>query len=98
LVCPFFSPSHNWSLSILIPIRIYGATLYGVITAAFSCYCIMCGSGDSYDFDNLDGFVQRLRKDYDVVTENRFKGSIEPEAMPLWEISTGTVAGLNNEI
>jgi len=65
-----------------IPIHGYGAALYGAITSARGRYCIMGDSDDSYDFENLDGFVQKLREGFDVVMGNRFKGGIEPGAMP----------------
>ena len=65
-----------------IPIRGYGAALYGAIAAARGRYCIMGDSDDSYDFENLDGFVQKLREGYDVVIGNRFTGGIKPGAMP----------------
>jgi glycosyltransferase involved in cell wall biosynthesis len=65
-----------------IPIRGYGAALYGAITAAQGRYCIMGDSDDSYDFENLGGFVEKLRAGYDLVMGNRFKGGIKPGAMP----------------
>ena len=65
-----------------VPIRGYGAALYGAISAAQGRYCIMVDSDDSYDFENLDGFVEKLRAGYDLVMGNRFKGGIKPGAMP----------------
>lgn len=65
-----------------IPIRGYGAALYGAIAAAHGRYCIMGDSDDSYDFENLDAFVDKLREGYDVVMGNRFQGGIRPGAMP----------------
>ena len=65
-----------------IPIRGYGAALYGAIAAARGRYCIMGDADDSYDFVHLDGFVEKLREGYDVVMGNRFKGGIETGAMP----------------
>jgi glycosyltransferase involved in cell wall biosynthesis len=65
-----------------IPIRGYGAALCGAITAAEGRYCVMGDSDDSYDFENLDGFVQKLREGYDLVVGNRFKGGIKKGAMP----------------
>ncbi len=65
-----------------IPIRGYGAALYGAITAARGRYCIMGDSDLSYDFEELDGFVEKLREGYEVVMGNRFKGGIRPGAMP----------------
>lgn len=65
-----------------IPIRGYGAALHGAITASHGRYCIMGDSDDSYDFENLDGFLAKLREGYDLVMGNRFKGGIAPTAMP----------------
>jgi glycosyltransferase involved in cell wall biosynthesis len=65
-----------------VPMRGYGAALHGAIEAANGRYCIMGDSDDSYDFENLDNFVQKLREGYDLVMGNRFKGSIEKGAMP----------------
>ncbi|MGA3160845.1 MAG: glycosyltransferase family 2 protein [Terracidiphilus sp.] len=65
-----------------VPIRGYGAALYEAITAAHGRYCIMADSDDSYDFENLDAFVEKLRQGYDVVMGNRFQGGVQPGAMP----------------
>ncbi|MBU2019081.1 MAG: glycosyltransferase family 2 protein, partial [Bacteroidetes bacterium] len=43
---------------------------------------IMADSDDSYDFEHLEDFVLRLRGGSDLVMGNRFKGGIEPGAMP----------------
>jgi len=67
---------------IQVPIRGYGAALYGAITAANGLYCIMGDSDNSYDFSNLRGFLQKLREGYDLVMGNRFAGGIETGAMP----------------
>lgn len=60
----------------------YGAALCGAISAAKGRYCIMGDSDDSYDFEDLDNFVQKLREGYDLVMGNRFKGGIHKGAMP----------------
>ena len=65
-----------------VPLRGYGAALFGAITAARGRYCIMGDSDDSYDFEHLDLFVVKLRAGYDLVMGNRFKGGIMPGAMP----------------
>lgn len=67
---------------IQVPTRGYGAALCGAMTAADGRYCIMGDSDDSYDFENLDGFIQKLRQGYDLVIGNRFKGGIKDGAMP----------------
>ena len=65
-----------------VPVRGYGAALCGAIVASQGRYCIMADSDDSYDFENLDGFVAKLREGYDIVIGNRFQGGIEKGAMP----------------
>jgi len=54
----------------------------GAIESARGTYIIMGDSDDSYDFSNLDPFVEKLRAGYDLVMGNRFKGGIKPGAMP----------------
>lgn len=61
----------------------YGAALIGGIEAAKGRFVIMADADDSYDFTNLDGFVDRLRRGFKLVIGNRFKGGIMPGAMPL---------------
>ena len=64
------------------PRRGYGAALRTGFEAACGKYIIM-GDGDcSYDFGNLDPFLERLNSGYDFVIGNRFKGKIHKNAMP----------------
>jgi glycosyltransferase involved in cell wall biosynthesis len=63
--------------------RGYGAALMGGIEAANGRYVIMADADDSYDFTDLDGFVDRLRRGFKLVIGNRFQGGIKPGAMPL---------------
>ncbi len=60
----------------------YGSALLGGIRAARARYIIMGDSDDSYDFSQLDSFVEQLRAGYQLVMGNRFKGGIQPGAMP----------------
>ena len=62
--------------------RGYGAALQGAIAAARGQYILMGDSDDSYDFTQLDAFVNKLREGYDLVMGNRFRGGIQPGAMP----------------
>jgi len=62
--------------------RGYGAALYGATLASRGKYIIMGDSDDSYDFSNLDPFIEKLRQGYDLVMGNRFAGGIKPGAMP----------------
>ena len=61
----------------------YGSALLGGIKAARGKYIIMGDADDSYDFTNLGPFLEKLRAGYDLVMGNRFKGGIQPNAMPL---------------
>ena len=67
---------------IQIPERGYGSALLGGINAARGRYIIMGDSDDSYDFSRLEPFVEKLREGNDLVMGNRFKGGIQPGAMP----------------
>jgi copper chaperone CopZ len=63
--------------------RGYGAALCGGISAARGTYVIMADADDSYDFSELSPFLEKLRAGYALVMGNRFRGGIEPHAMPL---------------
>lgn len=65
-----------------IPVKGYGAALIGGMEAARGRYVIMGDADDSYDFENLEPFVDRLRAGDELVMGNRFRGGIEPGAMP----------------
>jgi glycosyltransferase involved in cell wall biosynthesis len=68
----------------LVPIeaRGYGSALRGGIAAARGKYVIMGDSDDSYDFTQLEDFLNKLDEGYDLVMGNRFLGEIKPGAMP----------------
>lgn len=63
--------------------RGYGAALMGGIAAAQGRYVVMGDADCSYDFAQLDGFLERLRAGAELVMGNRFRGGIEQGAMPL---------------
>jgi glycosyltransferase involved in cell wall biosynthesis len=60
----------------------YGNALRGGIAAAKGTYVIMGDADNSYDFTQLTPFIQELRAGYELVMGNRFKGGIQPGAMP----------------
>jgi glycosyltransferase involved in cell wall biosynthesis len=62
--------------------RGYGNALKAGIDAARGKYVIMGDSDDSYDFESLEGFIERLEAGYDLVCGNRFAGGIKDGAMP----------------
>jgi glycosyltransferase involved in cell wall biosynthesis len=61
----------------------YGAALIGGIAAAQGHFVIMADADDSYDFSDLDRFVDQLRVGCKLVIGNRFKGGIRRGAMPI---------------
>jgi Glycosyl transferase family 2 len=64
------------------PIRGYGGALMAGIEAARGRYVIMADADDSYDLTQLGPFIAQLREGHDLVMGNRFRGGIEPGAMP----------------
>jgi glycosyltransferase involved in cell wall biosynthesis len=65
-----------------IPKKGYGNALIGGIDAARGRYVIMADADDSYDFSQLDAFVDGLRAGNTMVIGHRFRGGIRPGAMP----------------
>ena len=65
-----------------VPVKGYGAALIAGIDDARGKFVIMGDSDDSYDFSNLDPFVDALRAGSDLVMGNRFAGGIAKNAMP----------------
>lgn len=63
--------------------RGYGATLLGGIEAARGRFVVMGDADDSYDFADLGAFLAELRNGAELVMGNRFRGGIDPGAMPL---------------
>lgn len=68
----------------VIPVeqRGYGCVLFHGCMAAKGEWIVMGDSDDSYDFSNLDPFIQKLREGFDLVMGNRFLGGIASGAMP----------------
>jgi glycosyltransferase involved in cell wall biosynthesis len=62
--------------------RGYGNALMGGIEAANGKFVIMADADDSYDFGQLDGFIDGLRAGNNMVIGHRFRGGIRPKAMP----------------
>ncbi len=67
---------------IRVSARGYGNALRAGIAAARGRFIIMGDGDDSYDFSAVPQFVAKWREGYDVVMGNRFRGGIEPGAMP----------------
>ena len=62
--------------------RGYGAALKAGIASACGEFVIMGDADDSYDFSEVPNFVKELRRGFDLVMGNRFRGGIKPGAMP----------------
>jgi glycosyltransferase involved in cell wall biosynthesis len=63
----------------------YGSALRGGIEAARGRWVIMGDADDSYDFSQIEGFVEKFREGYDLVMGCRLPaggGTIAPGAMP----------------
>jgi glycosyltransferase involved in cell wall biosynthesis len=73
----------NGARVVLVSQRGYGAALKAGITSARGTYIIMGDADDSYDFNEVPNFVEKLRQGYDLVMGNRFMGGIKTGAMPL---------------
>jgi len=63
----------------------YGSALRGGIEAARGKWVIMGDADDSYDFSEIDGFIQKFREGFDLIMGCRLPsggGTILPGAMP----------------
>jgi glycosyltransferase involved in cell wall biosynthesis len=60
----------------------YGEALRAGFDAAAGRFVLMGDADDSYDFSEIDGFVDRLRAGDELVMGTRLRGRILPGAMP----------------
>lgn len=65
-----------------VPERGYGAALMGGFEAARGRFLVMGDADLSYDFREAIALIERLRDGADLVMGSRFRGRIEPGAMP----------------
>lgn len=75
--------AENGARVVTVETKGYGAAILGSLRAAQGQYIILGDADGSYDFGNLAPFVTALRKGASLVVGNRFRGGIEPGAMPL---------------
>lgn len=68
----------------------YGRALIEGTKRANGKYTIMGDADDSYNFLELEEFVDKLRQGYDVVIGNRYKGKIEKGSMKVSHRLIGT--------
>lgn len=64
------------------PRKGYGSALMAGFAAAHGRIIVMADADDSYDWSSLGDFVKKIEDGFDLVMGNRFKGGIEPGAMP----------------
>ena len=64
------------------PVKGYGAAITAAAIAARGKYLIMADADDSYDWSDIDRFIDALEDGAELVMGNRFAGGIEPGAMP----------------
>ena len=72
----------NGARVVHVTARGYGNALTGGIAAARGRYVLMGDPDGSYDFTHIPRFVTELRKGAELVMGNRFRGGIQPGAMP----------------
>jgi hypothetical protein len=72
--------------------RGYGSALAAGIETARGRYVIIGDADATYDFGAIGTFLEGLRAGNDLVVGNRFKGSIEPGAMPFLHRHLGNPA------
>jgi glycosyltransferase involved in cell wall biosynthesis len=63
------------------PVKGYGAAISAAAGAARGRYLIMADADDSYDWSQLDDFIDALEEGAELVMGNRFAGGIEAGAM-----------------
>lgn len=63
--------------------RGYGNALINGTKNAYGKYCVMGDCDGSYDFSNLEQFIEKVRSGYDLVVGNRYAGGIQKKAMPI---------------
>ncbi|MDD3241630.1 MAG: glycosyltransferase family 2 protein [Bacilli bacterium] len=68
----------------------YGSALISGINYIDSKYIIMGDSDGTYNFKDLDLFINKLNKGYDLVIGNRYLGKMDKKAMPLLNKYFGT--------
>lgn len=62
--------------------RGYGNALINGTLNAYGKYCVMGDCDGSYDFSNLEQFIDKIRNGYELVVGNRYAGGIQKKAMP----------------
>jgi glycosyltransferase involved in cell wall biosynthesis len=71
-------------------IRGYGSALMRGITESRGNFIIMADGDNTYDFSDIPAFIRLLKDGADLVMGSRFRGTIEPGAMPWLHRYVGT--------
>ena len=64
------------------PVRGYGAAYLRGFREARGESIVMADADDTYDLSRLEEFLEPLKQGYDLVMGSRFRGKIQPGAMP----------------
>lgn len=72
------------------PVRGYGSAYLKGFESAIGSYIIMGDADDSYNFEEIAPFINKLKEGYELVMGNRFRGTIENGAMPFLHRYLGT--------
>src|SRR6185437_14191021 len=72
----------NGARLVHVSVRGYGAALMAGAKAANGRLIVMADADDSYDFAHIPRFRDELNGGADLVMGNRFKGGVQPGAMP----------------
>lgn len=75
---------------LITPKRGLGRAYKEAIPHVRGCYVLMGDADCTYDFRRIRPFVERFREGYEFVMGSRWKGSIEPGAMPRLHRYLGT--------
>lgn len=70
--------------------RGYGSALIAGMHSAEGRYILMGDADDSYNFEEIEPFLEHIQKGFDLVIGTRLKGHIEPGAMPFLHRYLGT--------
>jgi glycosyltransferase involved in cell wall biosynthesis len=66
---------------VLQPVRGYGNAYMKGFAEARGRYIVMADADNTYDFSEIDAFIEPLRHGYELVMGNRFAGKMAPGAM-----------------
>ena len=74
--------SKNGAHVVLEPVQGYGAACEKGFETARGEYCFLADADGTYDFEEIPKFLAAFSQGWDLIIGNRFKGKIDPGAMP----------------